>query len=465
MRPLLTLLYWSAVNASATIVFLNLNDSPSEVEAARKTAITLGESFTVLPSEPLTDEERSTVKRLQSRIKEVSAKIERRLIRNPEKRDQKLEAELLNLVSQQKRAIPDTKKFNLNELNSLPEKESVNKLIVSGHSSGIDFSGLLGQITLTELKAQGLRNVKSAYLLGCYTMTPAAALWWQQNFPSIEFATGYLSKGFLSDAQANGRPLSADLLSELMTLEGRIRKTNDNEVIIKLMDQAQRKLRDANKSLAMLFQCRYYIPAEKKQAALNEIDSLICRNSEELLSSLHIALYLPYEQGRKPLPADNADSPLRSFYNTQQRLQKCGKALKHLPSIVQTLSLIKYPHVVDSFRRYYEEDLKRLQNVLGRLKTVEGCARTGSNLGQSPTAITESVEHLSTCINSLEKRSKGQTVTDSELKLLDTMQVRLSRLLLEKTCVPALIGNWIEPKERGLELGNPRSLPGCSDIP
>ena len=178
MKLLLGLLFIIITNFNtvyADILFLDLNNSPKEIEAAKKAAKQRGEKLIVFPE---------------------------RAMRYPADIEQNLNQKLT-------------------ELKSKNQQNKISSLIISGHDGNGHFTGSKGSMSysdfanILESHPELKESVKSLYLWGCYTATPGSIINnWKPTFKNLDVIIGYDGSAPANDKLAGHNYLADALVKE-----------------------------------------------------------------------------------------------------------------------------------------------------------------------------------------------------------------------------------------------------------
>lgn len=445
--------------ANAAIMFLNLNDSPSEIDAAKKAADMRGESLVVVPNKYLMSKtERSELKRLNKEKKRLNEQLSGKY-----GEEWKVLANKASEVEKQIGTITTSYRFKEEEfsgaLKSLKNRgEHLSSLIVSGHSGGYYFSGSFGEVEsdaiASMIKAQGMEeNLKSIYLWGCYTATPAAALSWKKRLPTLNMIAGFNGKGPASENAA-----SPSVLLGLLTKEKALTEQSEAKTTLSLMRQTE----DINETLsAVMIRDCYFSPAKNRFKSAGELSG-DCAEVQKLLNDLKAKYYDPYYSALPgfddPPDAHDNNSKLRVFYNQLQSYGHCPKeVIGALPTVGQTLSLIFSKNVQTSFGSYFRNDINAANEILRKLgQGLKEECRPLPAFGASSTTrkqILEADENLYRCIKMSQNKLKP-----GELEKLKSVSDTMGRMLVKSNCVPM---NWILDNPPSLE--EPSKVAGCDD--
>lgn len=192
--------------AQADILFIDLNNVEQEIKVAREAAAKRGEKLIVIPSDrdehlkqsktkaPLVDEQNRLSTRYETLGCDEDSKLAecQRLSRQYDEVSRKL-------TNFKNYTVEDLKR----DLKNVPQ--NISTVMISGHDGEGTFYGEFGRINNTEFlnafeKFDGRKNIRSLYLLGCYSNTRhTMGKLWKQAFPNAGLIAGYEEVGYLRD--------------------------------------------------------------------------------------------------------------------------------------------------------------------------------------------------------------------------------------------------------------------------
>ncbi len=151
-----------AQTSAKEILFLDLNNSPTEIEVARKTAQLTGKKLVVYPRDQAT--------------------------------------------------------FDNAELKKLLTGSNFSSLVLSGHNGGSDYGGENGNVSvhdlINDLQETGHTDkIESLYLLGCNSANKSKIYFWKEGIPGLKFIAGYDGSAPLAK-DARGLKYFADALKK-----------------------------------------------------------------------------------------------------------------------------------------------------------------------------------------------------------------------------------------------------------
>ncbi len=348
-----------------TIVFLDINFAPAEVNAAREAAKVRGDSFIVFPAR--TDvQQRDIEKEYRNLLKLEKAYFECQKdaaadCRDLGKRHDESYSRLETLTSQLKSIESLAEVFV--EISKQNLEPSV--IIFSGHSDGSTFSGYFGELNFKDISqtllesANLTKNVTSILLWGCYTGTLSnlTDAWQKATSSEISFV------GYRNQAPLGIRPASGNLMREFLVNEIRFRDT----VGIKERHQIFRSLPHvAELDSTALFQDYYY--AYDKVALVEELLK-ICKDFDPSLYEKFVC----YNEGKSGCenPPQDHRGPLRTLYNFLQINKHCSVVLDEiypeLPTPEQLVRLIFIDNIKTNFAHHNQNLFRSYNSYLEEL--------------------------------------------------------------------------------------------------
>lgn len=141
-------LAWSQSSSSKTVLFLDMNNNPKEIEVAKRSAIARGETLVVIPKKKTSKKDEFVAYNIKAELEEALA------------------------------------------------KNTVSSLVLSGHNGGDSYSGNNGGISAPDLmeileKSSSHKEIKSLYLLGCNSANKSKIFFWKASLPELKFIAGY----------------------------------------------------------------------------------------------------------------------------------------------------------------------------------------------------------------------------------------------------------------------------------
>ena len=405
-----------SVKASADILFLDLNNAPLEIAAARRAAAARGERLIVIPADGET------------------------------LRGDNLAEELAELKNQNVR---------------------LTSMVISGHDGNGAFSGTRGNLSEEEVRGALQANppmadtIRSLLLWGCYTATPASIeLVWKQAFPNLVAVAGFDGSAPLSD-----KPGSSTYLEDFLKIEERLTKMTD----INALNSAFLTLRNVPLMTSAACVNGVFLKPGQRPRTMNQImgecSERLARARREAgdVSSLEgrYSCYFEAAEGCEDPPANKQSSDLRSYYNEIQNTAHCSEAFEasdlHLPSPDQVIRLIYFRNVVDNFVFNYQIDIDRLNGFLDQLGAPSEL-KIGDLRGMTRAQIRQKYDDINNFLNGIKKpATSNMSEVDIEFQaLVKLAQIHVqthSNTLRHMEGVPF---SWVEPnstqKIEGMEI-------------
>ncbi len=388
----------SAATARADVLFLDLNNAPSEVAAARRAVEERNKRFIEAAQErgEVIQPNDSRLERLHV-IPRVSPTEQAMLIKS---RNETLRAEnrvrifcrdsttssgctsaTANLAAAKKTHVKnynsvarlDKKKLN-EEFKKLKDaKVSLSSVVISAHDGDREFWGeLTKQLDDSDIEEAFLKNkpladnVRSVLLWACYGATTDDFITgWKKAFPAT-----VMIGGFSGQAPLDSRPASPWILEDLLIRQEQFAQTRDRDELNRLF----KELRQVNGTTAAICIDRDLI-VTKKGVRTVEDDILACgnRSKEE---EKHLQVYychLRADPGCEDVPKEaQSKAPLRRAYDFLQETRHCEDVLekqgKTRPvSQLSARSLLFDQIVRMNFEKHHKSELAGMNKLLDQL--------------------------------------------------------------------------------------------------
>lgn len=353
------------------MLFIDTNDSSTEIESAQKAACARGENLVVIPK---------NYKEYDQYISQHAAaeeKLKKCQTRKKSSCDTENEEEntLFNKMQKFKNTLPPIKDAIRNELESIKNSNgSLVNLTISGHDGGGHFSGQKYDFTRSEmediLKDYGaINNVTSVMLLGCYTGVQAEVRKWKMIFPDI-----HLIAGFDGSAPLSTRLAGHQYIEDILTKEKQLTTQADQEKLNAYTLANIRSLKDINAALLIRPKCQktadeqiYYYGSEDPDKKLKPISYGECLKAATQLPEL-VAKFSKYESGELETPKDTATGELRQIYNKARANQHCTEFQEALDAD-KVFNFLFYDGVKKNFANFYKDDLQNDEDILKNIST------------------------------------------------------------------------------------------------
>ena len=399
----------SGAVAHAEILFLNLNAAQHEVASAQAAAKKIGQKLIVIPSLDKSPQDTQKILALQAKVAQLERAVEAHPNESSELRDElTLKRIELGDLKNQFAFTVEKLKAELDSLNQTGLK--VDSVVISGHSNGLDFDGKNGYLERgILLKALGdtqqTQNLKSLYLWGCNTGKAANINFWNKAFPAVDLLVGMKGSG---PADGSGAPA----LGSLIEKEGQIRTAHDTKQIAEILRSAENFSRTVGAIL--IREC--FIEANTGNATPLKNILKDCSLAIPALKKLQGTYFSPYfkptyYESDFPNPVQETYD-LNTFYGALQDSAHClnlPDAAK-IPSINATIAMRHFSIVVESYKKYYSSELRRVNQLL---KSETPCRPFEINAPTSRKRILSDFENTEKCFNVLMKYTE-----DSKLQQL-----------------------------------------------
>lgn len=418
------------LNANADILFIDTNNTPEEVAAARAGAEARGEKLVLFPTRTPEQQE------ILDQIHKIELQKER--IRKPVYAAyRKMDAARRQLEREKSSQSPNPKRVETltNEMNTFNQKmlqankdtkaevqklvdkqialqnkvvirkedlqkfiasyqnraEKITSIVFSGHHDFEKYSGYLGVLDKADVTEAFKKNpslmkeVRSIYGWGCYSATVAEIEWWSREFKGLQLIGGY-DAGAPSTAQK----ANLDWLTGVLSSEARIRKVLENK-------KAEEKIKVLAKTAAEIpgFQitnaaiCSTDVCVGKNIGKIELAKQEVLCNEEHLNKIKEVSKKIPevlgvvveasgncrnaFESIKSNIPCETgAKSWLRQHYNYLQNHRHCGEKLGRLMNEFKffTAHSTRFIRLID-FKGVFERFQNLYQDDLRRLSQLD----------------------------------------------------------------------------------------------
>ncbi|MDD0853594.1 hypothetical protein HBN50_10815 [Halobacteriovorax sp. GB3] len=364
-----------SVDPNKVVLFIDVNASHKEILAARKGACERGESLRVIPegSEKLGKANLDYLYTLRMSTFCYDTCEEWK------KKNEKVQLKL-NRISQN--VEKDLKVSLRKELEKLEkEGKTVESLLLSGHNSGGSFSSddHLGNRVIEKGDINNIfkdfpkqaESVKSVLLLGCYTGVKKEILDWKAIFDNANLILGYNKEGPLSD-----RPSASTMVEDGLVFDKKINDLVEDKKLRRSVEKNFRHLIYVNGAIYFKPQCSeangyYYQSDLKGNKRLEEFSTADCEENARVLGDGHKEQLLDYYYGRKAIPEDTSDSPLREIYSFTRKYSYCyeinpdwDSSALHYKDPDRILQLLFFNKMKINFAKAYKEDIDLFDDLL-----------------------------------------------------------------------------------------------------
>ncbi len=401
--------------AYADILFLDLNNSSKEIEAAKKAAKQRGEKLIVFPDKPIG----------------FSTDIDQDL-------NQKL-----------------------TELKSKNQQSKISAMIISGHDGNGHFTGSNGSMSYSaftnilgshpELK----ESVKSLYLWGCYTATPGSIINnWKPTFKNLDVIIGYDGS-----APANDKLAGHNYLTDALVKEKRMTNAKTDKELKSVFNS----LAHVKNVHASMCKGDTYL-SNKKMASLQKLKEQ-CNETE---ADKWGDVFQCYMYGEKPKPPENQDldctdiptntsnGKLRDMYNYLQDTAHCDDLITTTRGRdrEQVIRLIFYKKVLKNYFVSNKECIDEINSSLSASGSTQKIdPQEWPNLKRSE--ILKKSSDISKEIYNINNPATDQDVNKFTAKSIDsiiqkeTARSCISQIGVLNDLVPGFIPfSWVEDNSK-----------------
>lgn len=332
-------------------------------------------------------------------------------------------------------------------------------IIISGHHTS-DYFGLLGHLEMDDIstafsKHTEIRDaVHSVFAWGCYTATPAEALEWQTNFPSLKLLGGYDAS-----APGSGKIANTEYLRSILAKDQALEQTASlppTKTDIDSFSYQLHALQGFGVTNAAACSRAACVGINTHRVDLTNLGKSCDQAGLDLLS----------DEGDKygeTVYCDTQKSPLRTFYNHARLYQHCAgikpEYAKYNPE--QILRQLFLKQIFSNFKLYYSDQMKTLAQDVG------ACGAQNTDNITQPLACTPSAEGESglfayQLLNAFTDVKDGSCLLQKDAPLIRVFRATFEADLdsngsqFDPRCIPA---SWVEPAIDRAHLEPPS--PGC----
>lgn len=362
------------VDSKKVVVFVDLNFSISESEAASRAACERGESFKIIPTyDKAVIAERTTLEKqyekfwkdcpngqgTNSTCKTKGIDLDKKI----DVHNKKMETYAVNKG-----------KFQTELSNLAKANKAVTSMTVSGHDGGGSVHGTLGGLDKTEIiasfktayksKPQLANQFQSVFMWGCWTAGPSEVSYWRDNLPQLKMVGGFFDMGPLNTTEA-----SRDVLHDLLVKEKNICDSSDKNAVKRMIASVD-NINDTYAAVYAENNCgkNYYYyntkgvedtenPHFKAGNHFVEFDKTFdCKMMKEEIDQKRIA-YEKYYYGNKPIPTNTTTSELRQIYSFVRSNSQCLKESDRLNGD-RILATIFFEDVKKNFASTFADTIK-----------------------------------------------------------------------------------------------------------
>jgi len=440
------------------VLFVDFNNAPREVSAAREAAARRGDRLVVLPN--LSGEVRGEydrlllqIPRLEQQLVALGGRNARTAARFDElSRTLQQAREQRSRLRRQNEITPQAIRTALTAIQQSGDR--LETLILSGHSSGRSYFGDFGDLNTDELQtllaptSGQPSTLQSLYLWGCYTNTLSETLDWRARFPQLQMILGFDGK-----APSSELPASYEMLADAMAKEERIRAARSALEVTRQFRTLRHSL--ITHSSLTVGSCHVSAENPKDPVSLSQAEN--CQRTVETLLTLSEASYNRYKAATRGTafenpPANPGQGILRAFYNELQRHYHCVTLLnreQQLPSREQVLRLIFFENMRQHFNQAYRVELEELNAWLSQLRPPTELRYPG--LPPRTASRADVLEFIS---------DLGSVVYDNSPPEALSRFLR-NELILSLRALRCMPLTWVEPLRNGEPVPKPRA---CADL-
>jgi hypothetical protein len=405
MKFLSLILVLLSLNARADIMFLDLNNNPLEIAAAKRAADKRGERLLVYPQ--VNKEQAALIASYRQRLEVLQRDYE---AATTDADRERLRTEYRNVDEERRTKVqevtfgPEQLKTVLGQLSA--DGTKLSSVIISGHDGNNDFSGSQGYMyasSFNEAFAQYPEladGVESLFLAGCYTVKPGTLEYqFQDTFKNLNVIAGYDDAAPLGDKPA-GHQYIENFLTRESNLEGLEGESAIRREVRKIIPSA------LGTNASMCLEGSIYVERDQfmdmSEAWKNcDENAQKVRDGAEMFNcyanagsfDYGLGIYTgqsPQQNGEEPSsprggspptvpqstsarscdnpPEDTRNGELRAYYNVMQEIAPCkykpGFEWRDFPDPERMIRLIYHKKVAKAFSRAFASDLKDSVQVL-----------------------------------------------------------------------------------------------------
>ena len=319
------------VDQSKAVVFVNMNSTFLELDAAERAACQRGERFVAIPplNAALAEYRRYYLPWIYG-IDRNNALT--RAGRTMPPAEYQVLVNNFQKKNRAKAALPEVNKAYLEaQLRTLAASNiSVKSFVISGHDGGETMGGDMGMIAKNDVmtalksaysgaKAPLLNGMTSMLHWGCYTATPAEVMRMKRNFPSLKVVGGFNGGGPLSI-----RGASYSLMEDLLKEERHLTSATSSQEVRRLITGLDEVTTGTGAVFVTACDDEFYYQRgpfgrgfgrfEEFRGCPAEVRAQLATYSEE---------FEKYVYGTTALPTDLANNSLRGIYSYTRQYQHC----------------------------------------------------------------------------------------------------------------------------------------------
>jgi hypothetical protein len=471
-------------------VFVDLNDSPYEIEATRKN--TSGEVI-VIPTtdgKPRTKEQNDELKQLA----DINAELRKLETKEKQAKDHATYLSIYLADSTLREHLESSRKHVRGELKisfghfpfteaeikaQIVETMSAHKtsrLVFSGEHFENHFFGEMGVLSEDSIAEtvlnhpQNFESVKSVYGLGCYTGVKNVLHLWHDLMPNLNQILGYDGR-----APSGSNSAGIQVLSTILSKENQLILASNNTKDHNALERATREALKMTDTSAVVCTCNTCVGKKIGTFSLldNDDDKKGCtldgyNHVDEIMGDFLLVLPNATSPDNNDY-CDTSHSRIRSLYNDIESYQQCGKEAKdpklrigfrgHAKDFYRLGAAVFFQNVTSNFAQYNQADLAALKTIA---KNHRGFPMLDLKKPMSCIGITSPDSNLNRktvvqWINTLGQSVDG--LSDEEKNCVNKMKARMTSQLTLLECIPP---TWVhEPTDD--EVETPPPAQECND--
>lgn len=302
--------------SAESVLFLDVNDNPLEINIAKKAALAKGQKIIIYPEGK-----------------------------------QKVTTEGLKLIMSQN-------KFS--------------SMTISGHSGGLEFSGTKGRIDLKEFSeiikgSSSQEAVQSLYLLGCNSGNKSKIMFWKDSLPNLKFIAGFDGIAPLGHNQ-----LGLNLYADTLKKEENILNSQTVAQFKQSMESIQ-NIR--NFPISLYAKCGegggefLYRPKATDTETFSEFNLEECiANKEKYYKQIKPEIEQYMKAEKEPTLLSPSNGKLKDIYVFARQNEHCFTEIdEDIPDGDSLLHLRFMKDFNVNFSKYYANDFESLEKEIGEL--------------------------------------------------------------------------------------------------
>lgn len=316
----------TGAESGKTIVFLDLNNSPLEINTAKKAACKRGESLLVLPQK----------------------------------------GEQFN---------PDDFDSLLSDLKA--KGVAVNSIIMSGHDGGGHFGGTNGDLSKLDFTnvikkhPEVQDTMTSLLLLGCYTGVKQEIFDWKELFPKISIIAGYEGQAPLGD-----KPAGHSYIEGVLLREKNMNEAKDKKELTRVLNKGIKHINQISAAMYLRpemckpgseHEAGFYFRPLKKGSQVEEFTSAECLLVRSGAAPKMREDFLRYYNGELDIPKQTHGTELRVIYNFFRENGHCFEGDNNYPTAEKVLFTLFFDAVKNNFSEHFNEELDAADELFSNL--------------------------------------------------------------------------------------------------